>query len=96
MSKQVIAIIDISTPSGRRILSELQGKEGVRLEYPQGEHSVETQYVASLLKEPLVEYESSKTKTIDALPQGYISLEEFRIEAKKRARKTLSDHGIHP
>jgi hypothetical protein len=31
---KVIATIDITTPSGRKILRELQGKRAVKIEYP--------------------------------------------------------------
>jgi hypothetical protein len=34
MNNQVIAHIDISTPSGRKIARELHGKKAVKLEYP--------------------------------------------------------------
>ena len=31
---KVLATIDITTPSGRKILRELQGKRAVKIEYP--------------------------------------------------------------
>lgn len=31
---KVIATIDVTTPSGRKILRELQGKRAVKIEYP--------------------------------------------------------------
>jgi len=34
MNNKVIATIDISRPSGRKILRELQNKSAVKLEYP--------------------------------------------------------------
>ena len=34
MNNKVIATIDITTPSGRKILRELQGKRAVKIEYP--------------------------------------------------------------
>lgn len=34
MNNQVIAHIDISTPSGRKIARELHGKKSVKIEYP--------------------------------------------------------------
>ena len=34
MSNEVIAKIDISTPSGRKIVRELEKKRAVKLEYP--------------------------------------------------------------
>lgn len=38
MNNKVIAIIDISTLSERKILRKLQGKKGVTLEYPPAEN----------------------------------------------------------
>jgi hypothetical protein len=34
MNNKVIATIDITTPSGRKILRDLQGKRAVKIEYP--------------------------------------------------------------
>ena len=44
-------------------------------------------------KEPDAVY-SVKQNSVFHNRDEYVSLEEFRVEAKKRARKFLKDHGI--
>lgn len=46
------------------------------------------------LKEPKPQYAKKSKKHIVGSSE-YITLEEFRAEAKKRARKLLKEHGIH-
>ena len=41
-NKKVIATIDISRPSGRKIVRELQNKRAVKLEYPLPEGKIYT------------------------------------------------------
>lgn len=86
MNKKVIAIIDVSTPSGREVLRDLQGREGVSFQYPQEERTE-----ASVLREPEVEYAipGSETTVYEALPEGKTYTHE---EVWKRIEKQLNEH----
>ncbi len=46
------------------------------------------------LKEQEPTYSTIKEKKV-INPSDYVTLEEFRAEAKKRARKLLKDYGVH-
>ena len=46
------------------------------------------------LNEPKTQY-AKKYKKLAVDSSEYITIEEFRAEAKKRARKLLKEHGIH-
>lgn len=60
MNNEVIARIDISTPEGQKIVSELEKKESVRIEYPDSGETEKKTYtheeVFSELRDKLKEY----------------------------------------
>ena len=79
---EVIARINIDTPEGREIVERLR-------KYPE-----EVSFEENIVSEPETAYETQK-KTESNPPEGYVTLEEFRIEAKKRVRKLLNENGIY-
>ncbi|HBL33296.1 MAG TPA: hypothetical protein DDZ96_05680 [Porphyromonadaceae bacterium] len=82
---KVIVQIDATTPEGKEIIDYLK-------QFPEV-----VAFEDNLLHEPQEEYTTVKASTANdfAPPANYIPIEEFRVEAKKRAIAFLERNGIH-
>lgn len=79
---KIIAQIDTSTPEGRQIVDYLKTFPEV------------VTFEDTMLHEPQHDY-MTKPKTTFAPSENYVTAEEFRVEAKKRAKTFLVKHGLH-
>ena len=79
---KVNVLIDIDTLEGKQIIDYLKGFPEI------------VTFEDKVLNETQQEYITKSSNTI-ASPKGYIPIEEFRIEAKKRAKIFLEKHALH-
>ncbi len=79
---KIIVQIDASAPEGRQIIDYLKAFPEV------------VTFEDTMLHEPQQEY-TTKPKTTFAPSENYVTVEEFRVEAKKRAKTFLKKHGLH-
>ncbi len=78
---KVNVLIDIDTLEGKQIIDYLKGFPEI------------VTFEDKVLNETQQEYITKSSNTIS--PKGYVPVEEFRIEAKKKARIFLGKHGLH-
>ena len=79
---KIIVQIDANTPEGRQIVDYLKTFPEV------------VAFEDTLLHEPQPNY-MTKPKTTFAPSENYVTAEEFRTEAKKRAKTLLKKHGLY-
>jgi len=79
---KIIVQIDTDTPEGRQIVDYLKSFPEV------------VTFENTMLREPQQEYITKPTTTF-APSENYVTVEEFRVEAKKRAKSFLEKHGLH-
>ncbi|WP_294082503.1 hypothetical protein [Proteiniphilum sp. UBA5384] len=74
--------IDAGTPEGQQIIDYLKTFPDV------------VTFEAATLNESQQEY-ITQLKSSPVIPANYVSAEEFRVEAKKRAKALLKEHGLY-
>jgi hypothetical protein len=79
---KIIVQIDANTPEGRQVVDYLKTFPEV------------VTFEDTILHEPQHNY-MTKPKTTFTTSENYVTAEEFRTEAKKRAKTFMKKHGLH-
>jgi hypothetical protein len=79
---KIIVKIDADAPEGRQLIEYLKTFPEV------------VTFEDTMLHEPQPNY-MTKPKTTFTHSENYVTAEEFRTEAKKRAKTFLKKHGLH-
>jgi len=79
---KIIVKIDADTPEGQQLIDYLKTFPEV------------VTFEDTMLHEPQPNY-MTKPKTTFEPSENYVTVEEFRAEAKKRAKIFLNKHGLH-
>ena len=92
---KVTANIDVNTPTGRRLVRELEKhNKVVKITYPESEETPEGYMTSDEFRKSANDKVKKFCEDNGIVPEGYMTSEEFRAKSKSDLDEIFRKHGV--